>query len=288
MPELPEVEVVKQSLEKYILNKILLKIIVKNKKLRFPVPNRISQILSNRRILKINRKSKYLIIEFKDELFLIIHLGMSGTLHLIKENYKSQNSNLSFYHSARLPKKHNHILFNFRNFKIIFNDPRRFGFLKLIKSKNVLNHYFSKLGPDPFEKSFSFKYLNNYIHKKTKNIKNTLLDQKFISGIGNIYASEILNFSKINPLKPCGKLSEDEILKIILYTKRVLKKSIKKGGTTISNFKSIKGNQGAYQKEFRAYDREQESCKNKLCSGIIIKINISNRATYLCNTCQNN
>ena len=83
-------------------------------------------------------------------------------------------------------------------------------------------------------------------------------------------------------------MSEDEILKIILYTKRVLKKSIKKGGTTISNFKSIKGNQGAYQNEFRAYDREQESCKNIFCSGIIIKINISNRATYLCNTCQNN
>ena len=286
MPELPEVEVVKQSLEKYILNKKLSKIIVKNKKLRYPVPDNISKKLANLKIYKVTRISKYLVIGFEDEIFLIIHLGMSGTLHLIRNRNNSQNTNLSFYHSKNLPKKHNHVLFNFKNFSIIFNDPRRFGFIKLIIGNINLKNYFSKLGPDPFEKDFNFKYIKEYFIKKNKNIKNTIIDQKFISGIGNIYASEILNYSKINPLKISGKISNKEIKKIIFYTKKILKLSIKRGGTTISNFLSIKGSQGSYQKEFRVYDRENKKCKNKFCLGTIIKVNISNRATYMCNICQ--
>ena len=286
MPELPEVEVVKQSLEKYILNKKLSKIIVKNKKLRYPVPDNISKKLANLKIYKVTRISKYLVIGFEDELFLIIHLGMSGTLHLIRNKNNSQNTNLSFYHSKNLPEKHNHVLFNFKNFTIIFNDPRRFGFIKLIIGDINLKNYFSKLGPDPFEKDFNFKYIKEYLIKKNKNIKNTIIDQKFISGIGNIYASEILNYSKINPFKNSGKISNKEIKKIIFYTKKILKLSIKRGGTTINNFLSIKGSQGSYQKEFRVYDRENKKCKNKLCFGTIIKVNISNRSTYMCNICQ--
>ena len=288
MPELPEVEVVKQSLEKYILNKKILKIVIKNKNLRFLVPKNLSNKLSNQKILKVNRISKYVVIEFENGLFLMIHLGMSGTLHLTKSLNNSQNTNLSFYHSKNLPKKHNHVFFIFKNFLIIFNDPRRFGFIKLINNQFNLKNYFSKLGPDPFDENFNFDYIKKYLAKKTKNIKNTLLDQKFVSGIGNIYASEILNYSKINPLKPSGNISDEEINKIILFTIKILKHSIKRGGTTISNFHSIKGAKGRYQKEFRAYDRKSQGCKNKLCLGTIIKLNISNRSTYMCNICQNN
>ena len=286
MPELPEVEVVKQSLQKCIQNKNLLKIIVKNKNLRFPVPNDLSRKLSNKKILNAKRISKYVVIEFQNNLNLIIHLGMSGTLHLTKNIKIYQNTNLSFYHSKNLPKKHNHVIFIFKKFLVIYNDPRRFGFIKLFNGKINLNNYFKKLGPDPFENNFDYNYVKKYLLKKTKNIKNTLLDQKFVSGIGNIYASEILNYSEINPYKCSGKISDKEINKIIFYTKKVLKYSIKKGGTTISNFHSIKGNKGSYQKEFRAYDRENELCKNDLCSGTIIKKNISNRSTYICNFCQ--
>ena len=286
MPELPEVEVVKQSLEKYILNKTLFKIIVKNKNLRFPVPNNLSKKLSNRKILNISRLSKYIVIEFQSELFLIIHLGMSGTLHLIKNKKDSENTNLSFYNSRNLPKKHHHIFFNLKNFSIILNDPRRFGFVNLIKGKYNLNKFFEKLGPDPFKKKFNFNYLKSYLAKKHKNIKNTLIDQSFISGIGNIYASEILNYSKIDPLKISSNLSDKEIIKIIFYTKKVLKHAIKKGGTTINNFHSISGQSGSYQKEFRAYDREKKNCKNRLCLGTIIKLVVSNRSTYMCNNCQ--
>ena len=286
MPELPEVEVVKQSLEKYVLDKNLLKIIVKNKNLRYPVPKNLSRKLSNKRIIKVDRVSKYLIIEFKYDLFLIIHLGMSGTLHLVKNLDNTKFTNLSFYHSKNLPKKHNHIFFKFKNFYIIYNDPRRFGFIKLLTSKKKLNIFFKKLGPDPFKDGFNYKYVKNFLKDKTKNIKNTLLDQSFISGIGNIYASEILNCSKINPLKSSGKLKDDEINKIIYFTFKVLKYSITKGGSTINNFLSVKGSQGSYQKEFRAYNREDKRCKNRLCSGTIVKLNISNRSTYMCNICQ--
>ena len=286
MPELPEVEVVKQSLEKYTLNKKLLKIIVKNKNLRYPVPENISKKLANHKIKKVTRISKYVVLEFKNELFLIIHLGMSGTLHLIKSKTNFKNTNLSFYHSKNLPKKHNHVFIYFKNFSIIFNDPRRFGFIKLIIGHLSFKNYFKNLGPDPFDNAFNSNYVKQYFYKKNKNIKNTLLDQKFISGIGNIYASEILNYSKINPLKYSGKLNSNEINKIIFYTKKVLNHSIKKGGTTINNFLSAKGNRGSYQKEFRAYDQESKRCKNNLCLGKIIKVNLSNRSTYMCNICQ--
>ena len=286
MPELPEVEVVKQSLEKYIVNKRLLKIVVRIKKLRFHVPKNLSKKLSKLKILEVKRISKYVVIHFEYDFFLVIHLGMSGTLHLIKNKDSIKNTNLSFYHSKNLPKKHNHIFFYFNEFKIIYNDPRKFGFIKLFKEEKNLSTYFSKLGPDPFEKNFNFTYVKKYLLKKNKNIKNTLLDQNFISGIGNIYASEILNCSKINPFKSSCTLNNEEINKIIFFTKKILKLSIKRGGSTINNFHSIKGNLGNYQKEFRVYAKDNYRCKNKNCIGLIIKQNISNRSTYMCNICQ--
>ena len=158
MPELPEVEVVKRSLGKYILNKKLLKIIIKNKNLRFPVPKQLSKKLSNLKIVDVYRKSKYLVLKFEKNMFLIVHLGMSGTLHLIKNNKVLKNTNLSFYHSKNLPKKHNHIFFYFKNFSIIFNDPRRFGFLKLIKKTDDLQVFFKKLGPEPLQNDFNLDY----------------------------------------------------------------------------------------------------------------------------------
>ncbi len=286
MPELPEVEVVKQSLKNYVINKSFIKVIVKNKKLRFPICQNFSKKLNNLKIVNIKRVSKYIVIQFEFDYFLIIHLGMSGTLHIVKKNSNLKNTNLSFYSSNNLPKKHNHVYFILKNFSIIYNDPRRFGFLKLINGKINLKNYFKKLGPDPFEKNFNFDYFKKNLNKKKKNIKNVLIDQNFISGIGNIYASEILNYSKINPLKLSYNLNNHEINKIIFYSKKILKYAIKRGGATISNFHSIKGKAGSYQKEFRAYDRENNQCINKSCSGTIIKLNISNRSTYMCNICQ--
>ena len=287
MPELPEIEIVKQSLEKKVKYKIIDTVLVKNPNLRFKIQNNFKQFLKKKKIISVDRRSKYLIIGLEDNKFLLIHFGMSGTLHIcFKRKNNNLYSNLSFYKSMKLPKKHNHVEIFFSNFKIIYNDPRRFGFFKTLNSKKKLNEYFKKIGPEPFDRTFSFKYLQKKIFNKNKNIKNFLLDQSFIAGIGNIYANEILFYSKINPLKKGKEISENQIRKIIKYSKYVLKKAIKKGGSSIKNFKNIKGMDGSYQKEFKIYDKEDKICPTSNCNEKIVKLNISNRSTYVCNVCQ--
>jgi|TARA_B100001093_G_scaffold513544_1_gene585695 formamidopyrimidine-DNA glycosylase len=288
MPELPEVEIVRQSLNIKIKQKKVKKVIVRNRNLRFKVPLNFESVMKNRKIIKVDRFSKYLICHLSDKTYCLIHLGMSGTIHLVDRNKKNFLTNTSFYHSATLPKKHNHIEIIFQDFKIIYNDPRRFGFFQLIENHNFLKKRFSHLGPEPFQTKFNLKYVISCLKKKKKNIKNFLLDQKFVSGIGNIYASEILYLSKINPKKKAYLLSKEDCKKIITASKNVLYKAIKKGGSSIRDFKNTHGQSGNFQKHFKVYDRLGLNCKRFKCKGIIQKKIISNRSTFFCNTCQNN
>jgi len=142
------------------------------------------------------------------------------------------------------------------------------------------------LGPEPFFKDFNFKYLLKYFFNKKKDIKSFLIDQKFVSGIGNIYASEILFLSKINPTTYAMKLSKEDCKKIITFSKSVLNKAIQKGGSSIRDFKNTFGESGNFQKEFKVYQRENLNCVRYKCTGKIKKIFISNRSTFFCNTCQ--
>ena len=286
MPELPEVEIVKQSLAKKIQQKKIKKVIIKNRNLRFKIPLKFEKLLQNKIIKKITRFSKYLILNFSDGSFCLIHLGMSGTIHLIKKNSLNRLTNVSFYNSPKLPIKHNHVEIQFQDFKVIYNDPRRFGFFKFIGSKQELINRFSHLGPEPFFKNFNLKYLLEYFLNKKKDIKSFLIDQKFVSGIGNIYASEILHLSKINPTTFAMKLSKEDCKKIIYFSKSVLNKAIKKGGSSIRDFKNTSGKTGNFQKEFKVYQRENLNCHRNKCTGKIKKIFISNRSTFFCNTCQ--
>ena len=286
MPELPEVEIVKQSLAKKILKKKIKKVIIKNRNLRFKIPLEFEKLLQNKIIKKVTRFSKYIILNFSDSSFCLIHLGMSGTIHLIGKNSSNQFSNASFYNSPNLPKKHNHVQIQFQDLKVIYNDPRRFGFFKFIKNKQDLKKRFCHLGPEPFFKDFNLKYLLKYFFNKKKDIKSFLIDQKFVSGIGNIYASEILFLSKINPTTYAMKLSKEECKKIITFSKSVLNKAIQKGGSSIRDFKNVSGENGSFQKEFNVYQRENLNCLRNKCSGKIKKILTSNRSTFFCNTCQ--
>ena len=285
MPELPEVEIVKQSLDKKIKFQKINKVLVRNRNLRLKVPKNFELILKNKKINKILRKSKYLILNLTKKTFLIIHLGMSGTIHLIS-NKNSNITNASFYGSLNLPKKHNHIVFYFKKFQLIYNDPRRFGFMKIIKNKKNLEIFFNRFGPEPLDNKFKINYICNYFRGKRKCIKSFLLDQKFVSGIGNIYASEILNYSKINPFKQAKKLSKIDIKKIKYFSKFVLSKAIQNGGSSIRDFKNTKGKKGNYQREFKVYNRENLNCLNKSCYGKIRKKIISKRSTFFCNSCQ--
>ena len=286
MPELPEVEIVKQSLAKKIEKKKIKKVIIKNRNLRFKIPQKFEKLLQNKIIKKVTRFSKYLILNFSDNSFCLIHLGMSGTIHLIKKNFLNKFTNVSFYSFPNLPKKHNHIEIQFQDLKVIYNDPRRFGFFRYIDNKQELINRFSHLGPEPFFKNFNLKYLLKYFFNKKKDIKSFLIDQKFVSGIGNIYASEILFQSKINPTTYAMKLSKEDCKKIITFSKSVLNKAIQRGGSSIRDFKNISGEIGSFQKEFKVYQRENLDCVRNKCTGKIKKIFISNRSTFFCNTCQ--
>ena len=286
MPELPEVEIVRQSLSKNIKGKKINKILVRNRNLRFKVKSSFESELKSKKITKINRFSKYLIIELEDKSYCIVHLGMSGTIHITKNQKKGFLTNTSFYHSPNLPKKHNHIEFIFDDLKLIYNDPRRFGFFQLIKDSDDLKKRFNNLGPEPFSKKFNSNYLNNYFKEKKKDIKSFLLDQKFVSGIGNIYASEILYFSKIHPLSSAKRLNKSQCKKLIQNSKKVLTNAINKGGSSIRDFKNTKGVTGQFQKEFKVYGRDKKKCKRPGCSGVICRITQANRSTFYCKICQ--
>ena len=286
MPELPEVEIVKQSLAKKIQQKKIKKVIIKNRNLRFKIPLKFEELLQDKIIKKVTRFSKYLILNLTDGSFCLIHLGMSGTIHLVEKNNLNKFTNTSFYNSSNLPKKHNHVEIHFKDLKVIYNDPRRFGFFKFIENKETLVARFNHLGPEPFFKKFNLRYLLKYFLNKKKNVKSFLLDQKFVSGIGNIYANEILFLCKINPTILAKKLSKNDCKNIIFFSKKVLNQAIKKGGSSIRNFRDTFGKSGNFQKEFKVYQRENLNCLRSKCKGKIKKIFISNRSTFFCNTCQ--
>lgn len=286
MPELPEVEVVRKSLNRKIKNKEIKKVLVKNKNLRFKVPSDFKNFLKNKKVINVNRFSKYLILCLNNKSYCLIHLGMSGTIHLVNLKKKNIITNTSFYNSPLLPNKHNHIEIFFKDLKLIYNDPRRFGFFQILNNDDQLKKRFKHLGPEPFQSTFNLKYLRNFFKGKEKNIKSFLIDQNFVSGIGNIYASEILFLSKINPFKKAKLLSENDCKKIISNSRKILLQAIKRGGSSIKNFKNSNGNSGSFQKEFNAYQREGEKCKNSRCKGMIKKVFISNRSTFFCDICQ--
>ncbi len=286
MPELPEVEIVKQTLDKKIKQKKVKRVIVRNRNLRLKIPSDFEKFIQNKKIIKVRRFSKYLIIDLPDDNYCLIHLGMSGTIHILNDNSINDITNTSFYNSPNLSKKHNHIEFIFDKFKLIYNDPRRFGFFQIIKSNLELKKRFCHLGPEPFNLKYNLDYVYNFFKGKNKDIKNFLLDQKFVSGIGNIYASEILFLCKINPFKKAKFLSKNECRKIISNSKKILLKAIFFGGSTIRDFKNSYGLIGKFQNEFKVYQREGKKCKNLKCSSIIKKKIISNRSTFFCDFCQ--
>ena len=285
MPELPEVEIVKKSLKKNVKDKKILNVIVTNRNLRFKVDEDFEKILKNRKIKNVSRYAKNIIVELNGNIYLIIHLGMTGTFHLIRNNIL-KNTNLSFYQSKDLPIKHNHIVLVFKKFRVIYNDPRRFGFFKLLKDEESFKLYLKNIGYEPLDKNFNLKYLKKNILFRKKCIKSILLDQKIISGIGNIYANEILFHSGLNPRKKGLKLKDFELKYLYKYSKLVLKKAILKGGSSIRDFRNTEGAKGSFQDNFKVYDKDNHNCPNKKCNYKIKKINISNRSTFYCENCQ--
>jgi len=282
MPELPEVEVTKRTLEKRILLKKIIKIHINNVNLRYKVNSKLKN-LKGLFIKKIVRRSKFLLLFFNKDFVLLVHLGMTGKF-LIKKN---NNSILSKrYHSDLLYSKHNHIEFLFSDKTLlIYNDVRRFGFFILENIKNINNNKFLKnLGPEPFSNKLTVNIIKNKIKKTSRNLKSCLMDQKFIAGIGNIYASEILFKSKIHPTMIAKSISSFQIKKLIKSIKEVLYSAIKNGGSTIRDFMFNENNKGNFQNKFNVYDRHGMECY--ICKNKIQKLIINLRSTYFCSNCQ--
>jgi len=282
MPELPEVEVTKRALEKRLLSKKIIKVLIKNDNLRYKVNSGLKN-LKGFFIQKIVRRSKFLLLFFNRDFVLLVHLGMTGKF-LIKKNNKSLFSR--YYHSDTLHSKHNHIEFLFSNkISLIYNDVRRFGFFILENSKNIYNSKFLKnLGPEPFSNKLTVNIVKNKMKKSSRNIKSCLMDQKFIAGIGNIYASEILFKSKIHPTTIAKSISSVKIKKLIKSIKEVLYIAIKDGGSTIRDFMFNEDNKGNFQNKFNVYDRYGLECH--ICKNKIQKLVINLRSTYFCPKCQ--
>ena len=286
MPELPEVEVVKRSLEKKILNLKVKRVRINDFNLRYKVDKYRIALLKGKKIKKIERRSKFLIFEISSDLIMLIHLGMTGKFFFINRDKKKFKT--SFYYNLDKNEKHDRIIFYLQNNqKLIYNDVRKFGFIKLYKSKEYKNiSHLKNLGPEPLSKYWNLKYFQKYILNRNRNIKSILMDQKFISGLGNIYVNEILFLSRIMPYRKIKTLKNFEIIKIVKNTKKVLKNSIKMGGSSIKDFSSDNGKMGEFQQRFKVYGRKGEKCSNVDCTRSILKTFITNRATFFCKRCQ--
>tara|TARA_B100001741_G_scaffold306257_1_gene299475 strand:- start:205 stop:1071 length:867 start_codon:yes stop_codon:yes gene_type:complete len=287
MPELPEVEVVRRSLDNFIAGLKINKVRIFNRNLRYKISRDFKKVVQGQKITSILRKGKFLLIRLKNKKIIIIHLGMTGKI-FIKTQKNSLAFVTSFYYERRFIKKHNHLMLNLSNsVDLIYNDVRKFGFIKVKNFQELnLDKHLSKLGPEPLSKRFNLKYLIEKCNKSKKNIKNFLMDQKYISGLGNIYVNEILFSCSINPKKLSHNLSLEQLSKIINNTKKILKVSIQLGGSSIRDFNSATGQKGLFQENFKVYDRDNKSCLKRKCGGSVKKIYISNRSTFFCTKCQ--
>ena len=268
MPELPEVETTLRAIKKF-QGQNLINIKVHNRNLRWTVSKDLEKNSKNQKLIDLRRRAKYIIFELENT-NLLLHLGMSGSLRILK------NEDNYFL-------KHDHIEFIFDNEKIIYNDPRRFGSLHI--AKDINNHkLISGLGPEPLSKNFNGSYLLECCKRSKTNIKTLIMNQKNVVGIGNIYASESLYLSKINPQKESQKLNIEECYRIVSSSKKVLNKAIEVGGTTLKDFYSADGSPGYFKIQLNVYGRNGQKCKK--CEAEIVKVIINQRATYFCPKCQ--
>lgn len=268
MPELPEVETSVRAL-KLFEGKVLKNISVANPKLRWKVDTKKISSIENLLVEKIFRRAKCIVMQFKNS-FHVLHLGMTGTLRI-----QDVGSNRT--------EKHDHLIFHFHDKCFVFNDTRKFGYFKMLSSEEY-EHFDCKLGPEPLSKNFNAKYLTDQIAKSAAAIKNLIMDQKVVVGVGNIYANEALFIAKIHPLTKGSNLNYDERKQLVAAIKRVLTKAIQLGGTTLKDFYTPEGNKGYFKIKLKVYGKTGSPCPN--CNETISKIIVGQRASFLCSFCQ--
>lgn len=277
MPELPEVETIKTAIAAALKNAVIQDITVNAPKLRQPIPQDLREKLAGRRITGYRRIAKYIVIDFDNNLSLILHLGMSGRIKLSGER--------------GIPEKHDHIVFQTSEGYMIYNDARRFG-LCLIEASDKIDSCppLAHLGIDPFDEKLDGAYLHRKLSHKSVPIKQALLDQSIICGIGNIYASEALFLAGIMPTRAACSLSEKECPVLVDSIRMTLKKAIAAGGSTLRDYRKPDGSLGYFQNQHCVYGKEGHPCPDCTCdinrTGGIRKIVQGSRSTYFCESKQ--
>ena len=272
MPELPEVETVKESLKlKLICKKISNVNILWDNIIAYPSKEEFIKEIRNKTIVDIKRRGKFLVFDL-DEYYLLSHLRMEG-----KYFFKNHSDEIS---------KHEHVIFDLGNDEELrYMDTRKFGKMYLLKKDEIDNvGPLKDLGLEPWDDNLTSYYLLGKYKNKKLPIKSVLLDQSIIVGIGNIYADEILFLSRINPLKKCNLLDKKECDDIVRYTREVLEKAIKMGGSTIRTYSSVDGVHGLFQNELLVHSKDEDNCP--VCNEKIEKIRVGGRGTYYCPRCQ--
>lgn len=271
MPELPEVETVRRGLEHLLGTQPQINNIhVHQPKLRVPVAQNLVQLLRGQHIHSLRRRAKYLLWDL-DNHTLITHLGMTGSWRFEDRNTQ--------------PRKHDHVIFELTNGYLVYNDPRRFGFISLVeKNCETQSSCLKHLGVEPLDKKFNANYLHQHCQGKQTTIKSLIMDQKIVVGVGNIYASEALFKAKLRPSKKAKTLTRDQCKNLVSAIKSILKKAIESGGTTIRDYKNAEGKPGYFYQQLQVYGRCNEKCRK--CKTPIKNKTLAQRSTYWCPKCQ--
>jgi formamidopyrimidine-DNA glycosylase len=284
MPELPEVETIKRGLAQKILGLKIKEIKVLKKKIVRSRLEDFCQTLKDNKIKNVKRIGKLLIISLEENNFLLIHLGMTGQLvYIDQKNIIAGGHNVP--KRGGLPNKWTRVILKFNNnAELFYNDLRQFGYLKLVNAEE-LDKIKKRYGIEPLTENFRWKDFKKIFQSRKTKIKNILLNQGLIAGIGNIYADEILFAAGVHPLRAANKLKEEELKKIFKATEVILKKSIEYRGTTFSDYVDASGQQGSFVKFLKVYGRAGKKCL-RCRQGIIAKIKIAERGTSFCGNCQ--
>lgn len=290
MPELPEVETVKQGLKPALQGHRLTRVQTRRGDLRIPFPPGFVQHLTGRTVARLRRRAKYILADLDNGETLVIHLGMSGRM-TVYEHGKAKP--LDGIEGESQPAEeghgpHDHVIFETdAPARIVFTDHRRFGLMTLVETDKLDEHkLFKAIGPEPLDDSFTPASFSASIKGKKTAIKTALLDQRVVAGIGNIYACEALFRAGISPKRKTSTVGGERANKLVPAIKTVLEDAIKAGGSTLRDYKKSDGSLGYFQHSFKVYDREGEPCPRKGCKGTIRRIVQGGRSTFYCPSCQ--
>lgn len=279
MPELPEVETIRRGLEHYLVGHKILDVEVKVPKL---FQGGVEEIIGSR-VTKVRRFGKGLVIDLSNGFSLAIHIKLTG--QLIYRDPKTEKLPVSKQKVGTVPSKFTHVTFTLdKNAHLYYNDLRRFGWIKVVKTSDVQNlPFFKSMGPEPF-KDLTIEYFKKVLSSSNLAVKPLIMDQKKIGGIGNIYANDALYFAKIDPKKPAKTLSPIEVKKLYEGVHKVMEKGMKYGGSSELTYVNVLGQEGEYQRHTLVYGRQSDICER--CGGRIQKIYLGGRGTYFCPKCQ--